>query len=238
MQRRKRRPTSYDVFHENLRLQGFRDYNDYLHSETWRRFNELYRQSQLPQKCLACGFPEFILHHWTYERVTFENLSDVIPLCAKCHEKLHRWLLQHKEIELRWVRQQLRQCFGKGRREADKAFAPFLAMERKLAAVKSRPIQRACQSRPNTPPKKPEIKVKPFEFVCKKCGKKTTVTKQSRMPVDGECYRCINKIPAKQKAPKGPSKAEIRRANRPVPLAKQMRLDHEVYLKNLNTPSH
>jgi hypothetical protein len=243
MDRRKRRPTSYDTFHENLRFNGFRDYTEYLHSDTWRAFNEAYRASKLPQHCLACGGAEFLLHHWTYERVTFEHLSDVIPLCDGCHEKLHRWLIANKNVQLGWVRQQLRQCFGMSRKDADRSFAPFVAMERRLETVKSKPLSRpTSQRRPNQQPpqatprqraaalkadkKRGKIQAR---FICVKCNdNKKVETKRGQPSPDGVCLACRG-LPEKQAQP------NKRDRSKRVRLVRQVQLDRAAFEKQKET---
>jgi hypothetical protein len=69
---------------------GFRHYHDYLRSDHWRGVNRRYRESRrFPQCCLACGGPDFQLHHRTYERLGREPLTDLLPLCRDCHFLVH-----------------------------------------------------------------------------------------------------------------------------------------------------
>jgi len=111
MDKRSIKPNSYQTFHELLRLNGFTSYEDYIHSEHWKAFNQWYRQCKfLIQRCIACESRTFELHHWTYVRVTQENLQDVIPLCRQHHQELHRWIDKNKS-PLHAIRRQFKACF-------------------------------------------------------------------------------------------------------------------------------
>lgn len=69
---------------------GFRSYQAYLASQHWRDFKAYYRSSDRPQDCVLCGTPDDIhLHHTTYARLGRERLTDVIPLCSRCHVMAH-----------------------------------------------------------------------------------------------------------------------------------------------------
>lgn len=67
---------------------GYTTYGEYLQGEHWRRTRERYRRSTLPQDCV-CGDDEVHLHHTTYERLGGENLTDLTPLCRRCHAMVH-----------------------------------------------------------------------------------------------------------------------------------------------------
>jgi hypothetical protein len=71
-----------------LRAQGYASYNEYLRSRHWRRLRIAYRESDLPQECV-CGEEEVQYHHTTYERIGAERLTDLTPLCARCHQLVH-----------------------------------------------------------------------------------------------------------------------------------------------------
>lgn len=53
--------------------------------------NNAVRRGKLPKastlSCANCGLTADHYHHWSYER---EHWLDVVPLCMKCHHKLHR----------------------------------------------------------------------------------------------------------------------------------------------------
>lgn len=76
-------------FWQRLKELGFDTYDAYLNSEHWKTFRKTYRESSLPQTCRCCGSPKVQLHHITYARLGVEELEDVVPLCARCHMKLH-----------------------------------------------------------------------------------------------------------------------------------------------------
>lgn len=67
---------------------GYSSYREYLRSPRWFDKRRAYRESDLPQECM-CGSEDFELHHKTYERVGAEELSDLTPLCSKCHQMVH-----------------------------------------------------------------------------------------------------------------------------------------------------
>lgn len=78
-------------FRRQLRLEqlGYRDYRDYLRSAHWHDLKRRYRESDRPQECI-CGEVERVqLHHLTYERIGHEELTDLTPLCARCHAMIH-----------------------------------------------------------------------------------------------------------------------------------------------------
>lgn len=67
---------------------GFASYGEYLRSPGWIETRGRFRVSQLPQECI-CGAEDVHLHHLTYERLGRERLSDLLPLCRKCHQMVH-----------------------------------------------------------------------------------------------------------------------------------------------------
>jgi hypothetical protein len=192
MDRRKIKPNSYDVFHDNLRLFGFRSYEHYLASNQWRLFNELYRRSKLPQRCLGCSHQSFVLHHWTYERVCAEDLSDVIPLCVACHTKLHKWLLDTGS-PLGNVIICLTDCFGFTENDAIVAWKPFSDIQVRLRRAQSisRPIYRRDDRRTKKkepqPPKAKKVPPEPKpRGECIVCNKRLRLDKMT-----GDiCDRC------------------------------------------------
>jgi hypothetical protein len=69
---------------------GFASYSEYLRSSHWRDIQTRYRESDLPQNCYCCGDGESVhLHHKTYERIGAEDLTDLVPLCPRCHALVH-----------------------------------------------------------------------------------------------------------------------------------------------------
>lgn len=63
-------------------------YNAYLDSPEWAAL----RQRVIARdggRCRACGAPGDHVHHLTYQRVTEENLDDLVLLCAPCHAEQH-----------------------------------------------------------------------------------------------------------------------------------------------------
>lgn len=139
MEKRRIKPNSYDTFHDLLRINGFDSYEDYIHSEHWKAFNQWYRQCKfLIQRCVVCESRTFELHHWTYIRVTQENLQDVIPLCRQHHQELHTWIEKHK-IPLYGVRRQFRDCFGLKQQQLTKLLSQIKKGKRKDKWIEIRP---------------------------------------------------------------------------------------------------
>lgn len=68
---------------------GYEDYPDYINSPHWREVRARFRNSDRPQTCI-CGADGVLLHHKTYQRLGAEHLDDLVALCAKCHDMVHR----------------------------------------------------------------------------------------------------------------------------------------------------
>lgn len=67
---------------------GYTNYAEYMRSPHWKAVKARYRASDLPQDCI-CGEQDVQLHHMTYERIGREELTDLTPLCARCHALVH-----------------------------------------------------------------------------------------------------------------------------------------------------
>lgn len=66
-------------------------YTSYMKSPAWAKKRRTYFKSKQPQGCQGCGTRKQLhLHHKTYERLGRERLTDLIPLCSKCHAEVHR----------------------------------------------------------------------------------------------------------------------------------------------------
>lgn len=68
---------------------GYKSYASYLSSSHWQTTRQRYRASDLPQDCYCCGEHEVDLHHKTYENIGREPLTDLVPLCRRCHTLVH-----------------------------------------------------------------------------------------------------------------------------------------------------
>jgi len=67
-------------------------YNIYIHSEKWFAIREQAFELH-GRKCRKCSSPfNLHVHHKTYTRFEHENIeTDLIPLCKRCHKKLHKF---------------------------------------------------------------------------------------------------------------------------------------------------
>lgn len=69
---------------------GLDNYRDYLSSEHWMYIKDKYFAKH-KRVCFVCKSDEKIcLHHITYDRLGDEIDSDLIPLCEKCHNEVHK----------------------------------------------------------------------------------------------------------------------------------------------------
>lgn len=66
------------------------DYKEYLQSDEWRlKRNKLLNHRGY--KCENCSSKKNLqIHHLTYERLGFELDNDLVILCQKCHESVHK----------------------------------------------------------------------------------------------------------------------------------------------------
>jgi hypothetical protein len=107
------------------RLKGLgMSYTEYLNSKHWADVKRRYRESSLPQNCMACDSTKVQYHHRTYQRVGCELLTDIMPLCDACHKRVHEF-----EKNLRTnpsaTHKILRLMCGWSREETRRRFAPF-----------------------------------------------------------------------------------------------------------------
>ncbi len=111
-------------------------YAQYLASDHWKEVRRRYKASDLPQDCLGCGESRVDLHHRTYTRLGFEQLTDLIPLCRECHQKVHDYLLEnYADYHLAYVKDThkiLRITFGWTRKQTREKFDPFCRPGRNL----------------------------------------------------------------------------------------------------------
>jgi hypothetical protein len=67
-------------------------YSEYIRSNKWRAVRARYLKSDLPKHCHVCKTKyreDFHFHHLTYSRLGMEDLQDIVPVCAECHEIIH-----------------------------------------------------------------------------------------------------------------------------------------------------
>lgn len=78
------------AFRERLHSQGYDSYRQYLRSEHWADVRRRFWASNLPKTCGGCGAGRGLhLHHRTYKRIGAEWLTDLILVCADCHNAVH-----------------------------------------------------------------------------------------------------------------------------------------------------
>lgn len=88
----------------NISLWGFKNkiyaitYSDYVDSPIWEERKDKYFKNH-ERKCYMCGEAHYIqLHHLDYNYLGYERDMDLIPLCHKCHKKLHDFLENAKNM--------------------------------------------------------------------------------------------------------------------------------------------
>jgi hypothetical protein len=77
---------------KRLKLLNFRRYQDYLKSDHWRKFTQVWPVATgLPARCSVpgCKAKHIQYHHLTYQRLGRERMGDVMPLCGTHHKRLH-----------------------------------------------------------------------------------------------------------------------------------------------------
>jgi len=65
-------------------------YARYLKSDHWSEVKDQYVKSGRPRCCILCVSKKYALHHVSYDNLGHESLDDLIPLCEKHHNKLHK----------------------------------------------------------------------------------------------------------------------------------------------------
>ena len=71
---------------------GLENYAAYIKSAHWISTRERYwRDPDTLKECGLCRVQDnrLALHHKTYENIGAEPLSDLVPLCDKCHQLVH-----------------------------------------------------------------------------------------------------------------------------------------------------
>ena len=107
-----------------LKVKYIMSYQDYLKSNHWKELRKQYRESSLPKYCLVCKNPNFQLHHRSYVRLGKEELLDLIPLCGKCHWKVHEYFKTHP-TKLHGTHKAIRITFKWTRKKTREIFRPF-----------------------------------------------------------------------------------------------------------------
>jgi len=135
---------------ERLIRLGYSDYQSYLRSEHWSQKKRQYLSSNSPKYCLICGNSQYDLHHLTYERLGNELISDLFPLCRRCHRILHDYT-KKKRCGLNNMQHILEEAFG---------------LDREAAASKMITVGKEVSK---------EKKIRLVHPFCGNCGKKYSV---------------------------------------------------------------
>ena len=65
------------------------EYQEYLKSKEWQETRRRVFK-EYGYRCDQCGSTKNLhIHHITYENLGEEGISDLVPLCAECHKRLH-----------------------------------------------------------------------------------------------------------------------------------------------------
>jgi hypothetical protein len=66
------------------------DYQAYLRSPAWRslRAKVIVRARGICERCYR--WPVVNIHHLTYRRLGSERPEDLLGVCTKCHDEIHR----------------------------------------------------------------------------------------------------------------------------------------------------
>jgi hypothetical protein len=99
-------------------------YAQYLASEMWSAAKDRYRRSWLPQECLGCGSARVEYHHRTYMRLGAEMPTDLVPLCRRCHGRVHAYEAEHPS-HVKDTHKILRVLFGWTRSQTYEKFRPY-----------------------------------------------------------------------------------------------------------------
>ena len=86
---RTRKSQEYEQVFKNLGPSLEAEYQAYLRSDTWRnRRKEVFARSA--ERCELCQVADAVqVHHLTYIRLGNELSTDLLAVCATCHESLH-----------------------------------------------------------------------------------------------------------------------------------------------------
>jgi 5-methylcytosine-specific restriction endonuclease McrA len=75
-------------------------YQEYMQSDKWKHRRSKYFETH-ERKCRACSSTARIqLHHKTYVRLEKERDQDLVALCWRCHNSLHK--IQRKTRQNLW----------------------------------------------------------------------------------------------------------------------------------------
>ncbi len=76
--------------HFILKELGFKTYKQYLRSDLWQNVREkVFRLNG--RQCWCCTKKAKVIHHLKYTKrsLTGKSVDNLVPLCRKCHYKIH-----------------------------------------------------------------------------------------------------------------------------------------------------
>jgi hypothetical protein len=117
------------MIEDKVKLHGYASYLHYMQSPEWKAFKHRVIEAYGEERCQACQFTMVTLHHVTYDRLCEELLSDVIPLCARCHTAIHRQN-KRKGIALDDVGKSVAGVFRWTEEEVERRLSRFLELRR------------------------------------------------------------------------------------------------------------
>lgn len=89
---------------KGVRLAGYATYAQYLMSPEWKSVRSRWMASEfcMGDMCHTAGCRSLYalqLHHRTYARIGYEDMSDLVLVCQSCHHKIH--VLQKTGVPLK-----------------------------------------------------------------------------------------------------------------------------------------
>lgn len=122
--------TGLGMLTSRLQDLGFKKYSEYLATQHWKDL----RSKLLPEgtRCSACE-DELArnLHHRTYARLGNELPEDLIPLCEKCHTRVHQSERMGKEGGLEGALKSITQSNLRRKRRKERERKKALKLQRK-----------------------------------------------------------------------------------------------------------
>ena len=84
-----------------------KDYSKYIKSKKWYKKRAKYI-GKFGFGCYCCKEKAKHLHHISYDRLGYERMEDLCPLCVECHETVHI-MVMNNESKLKDAHEDLKQ---------------------------------------------------------------------------------------------------------------------------------